>query len=95
MYIQLAPFKLKAGVDEQTLLDMSDKFEKEFVLKQKGILKRMLVKNVNGSYADMVFFDSKDDFERVLKAEMTTPEFFSLMDDLEGSGFHVLKTYEK
>jgi hypothetical protein len=55
MYIALAPFKLKEGMDEQTLLEASDKFEKEFVHKQKGIIKRILMKNIDGSYADMVF----------------------------------------
>jgi hypothetical protein len=39
----------------------------------------------------MVFFENKDDFDRVLQAEQTTPEFFAVMDDLPGSGFHVLK----
>jgi hypothetical protein len=95
MYIQIAPFKLKSGIDEQTLLEMSDKFEKEFVQKQKGIFKRMLLKNADGSYADLVFFESKGDLDRVLQAEHATPEFFTILEDLPGSGFHVLKTYEQ
>ncbi len=95
MYIALAPFKLKEGTDERTLIEQSDKFEKEFVQKQKGIIRRILMKNVDGSYADLVFFENKEDFERVLKAEQTTPQFFALMDDLPGAGFQVIKTYEK
>jgi hypothetical protein len=94
MYIQIASFKLKAGVDEQKLLDASDAFEREFVQKQKGIIKRILLKNVDGSYADLVFFERKEDFDRVLRAEQTTPEFFEIMEDLPSAGFHVIKTYE-
>jgi hypothetical protein len=95
MYIALASFKLKTGVDEQTLLQASDKFEKEFVRKQKGIIKRLLLRNVDGSYADLVFFESKEDYDRVLQAEQTSPEFFSLMEtpDIPGLKFHHLKTY--
>jgi hypothetical protein len=95
MYIVLAPFRLKKGVDEQALLRASDKFEEAFVKAQKGIIKRMLLKNADGSYADLVFFESEEDYDRVLQAEQTSPEFFSLMEtpDMPGLKFHHLKTY--
>jgi chlorite dismutase len=97
MYIQLAPFRLKAGVDEKTLIEASDNFEKDFVQKQKGIIKRMLLKNIDGSYADLVFFESKEDADRVLEAEHAIPEFFTLMQnpDMGVLSFHQIKTYEK
>jgi hypothetical protein len=97
MYVALAPFKLKAGVDERTLLKASDDFETDFVRKQKGIIKRILLKNTDGSYADLVFFESKEDADRVLQAEQTSPEFFSLMEspDMPVLNFHDLKTYGK
>lgn len=101
MYVQLAPFKLKAGIDEQTLFKASDEFEENFVKKQKGIIKRIFLKNVDGSYADLVFFKSKEDADRVLQAEQTSPEFFSLMEMDETSpnmgvlSFDHIKTYEK
>jgi hypothetical protein len=97
MYIALAQFKLKVGVDEQTLLKASIDFETDFVQKQKGIIKRMLLKNTDGSYADLVFFESKEDADRVLQVEQTSPEFFSLMEgpDIPVLYFHDLTTYGK
>ncbi|MEW5757337.1 MAG: hypothetical protein AB1810_13650 [Pseudomonadota bacterium] len=97
MYISLAPFKLKAGVDEQMLLKASDDFEQDFVQKQTGIIKRILLKNVVGSYADLVFFENKEAADRVVQAEQTSPEFFSLMENTDEAGlsFYHIKTYGK
>jgi len=95
VYISLAPFKLKAGVDEQMLLKASDDFERDFVQQQKGIIKRTLLKNVDGSYADLVFFENKEAADRVLQAEQTSPAFFSLMEgpDMPVLNFNQIKTY--
>ena len=55
MHIALAPFRLKAGVSEDMLVSTSDDFQKRFVQKQDGILKRILVKDTGGGYADIVY----------------------------------------
>ena len=47
------------------LLAASDAFEREFVKKQRGITKRMLLRGKHGGYADLVFFESKEDADRV------------------------------
>jgi hypothetical protein len=103
-YIMLAPIRLKDGVDEKALLAASDAFEAGFVNKQQGIVKRVLLKGADGGYADLVFFASKADADRVLRAEETSPEchaFASIMEapaaDAPGGGvfaFEHLKTYE-
>jgi hypothetical protein len=98
MHIALAPFKLKHGVAEETLLTTSDEFENLFVQKQDGILRRILVRDHDGGYADIVFFEDGKAIERVVEAEQRSEvcaAFFSIMDD-DGSHrvFEVLKTYE-
>jgi hypothetical protein len=98
MHIALAPFKLKHGVAEETLLNTSDEFENLFVQKQDGILRRILVRDHDGGYADIVFFEDEKAIERVVDAEQHSDvcaAFFSIMDD-DGSQrvFEVLKTYE-
>jgi hypothetical protein len=98
MHIALAPFKLKHGVTEKTLLNTSDEFDNLFVQKQDGILRRILVRDSDGNYADIVFFEDEKAIERVVDAEQHSDvcaAFFSIMDD-EGSHrvFEVLKTYE-
>jgi hypothetical protein len=97
MHIALAPFKLKAGVTQDALLRASDDFEEQFVQKQGGILRRILVKDGESGYADIVFFADLAAIDRVLEAEQSSEvcaTFFSLIDD-DGSHrvYEVLKTY--
>lgn len=104
MYVQLAPIRLNPGVDEQTLLRESDAFQLNFVSKQRGILKRLLLKGKDGNYADLVFFESKDDADRVAQVETTSQEcleFFKIMQppdeslpDMGVLSFAHVKTYE-
>jgi hypothetical protein len=72
MHIALAPFGLKAGVTEQTLLSASDRFDQEFASKQDGIIWRVLVKDGEGGYADLVFFRDLKSIEWVIEAEQNS-----------------------
>lgn len=99
MHIAFAPIKLKEGVSESDFLRISDAFETGFVKKQKGILKRILVKDPHGNYADIVFFEDMDAIQQVVEAEKSSPEvaeFFKIIreDSGEHQVFEVLKTYE-
>ena len=104
MYIQLASARLKEGVDEAQLLAASDAFQRNFVSQQQGIVRRILVKAKHGGYADLVFFESKEDAERVAQAEATSEHcqaLFQLLQppdpsspDMGVLSFEHLKTYE-
>ena len=98
MQIALAPFKLKPGVTEEALLAASDEFETGFAQKQEGIVRRVLVRDTDGGYADIVFFESKEAMERVIEAEQgdeVCARFMSIMDDGEYGEFEILKAYER
>jgi hypothetical protein len=104
LYIQLAPIKLQAGVDENALLAASDIFQASFVEKQGGVIKRLLLKGKDGNYADLVFFESKDAAGRVAEAEQTSQEcleFFKIMEmpdeslpDMGVLSFEPVRSYE-
>jgi hypothetical protein len=104
MYVQLAPIRLRNGFDEKALLEASDVFEVSFVSKQKGIMKRLLLKSKDGSYADLVFFESEADADRVAEVEATSEachEFGKIMEapdlslpDMGVLSFEHIKTYE-
>ena len=103
MYVMLAPARLKAHVDEATMLAASDKFDADFVRKQPGIIGRHLLKDGKGGYADLVFFTSKEAADKVIEAEMTSPDcavFFSLLEmdesapDMGVLSFEHIKSYE-
>ena len=104
MYIQLAPIHLKESVDEAKLLETSEAFQENFVAKQKGILRRILVKAKHGGYADLVFFESKEAADRVAEAEATSEHCLALfqilqppdpsLPDMGVLSFEHIKTYE-
>jgi hypothetical protein len=99
MHIALAPFGLKDGISESDLMKTSDAFEEQFVRTQPGILRRILVKDGDGGYADIVFFADAAAIDRVLEAEQNSEvcaAFSAIMDD-DGTHrvYEVLKTYER
>ena len=99
MHVALAPFRLKAGITEDDLVKTSNDFEEQFVQKQQGIHRRILVKDGTGGYADIVFFADADAIDRVLEAERSSEvcaAFFAIMDhDDSHRVYEVLKTYER
>lgn len=102
-YIQMVPVQLNDGIDEKSLLEASDRFQAAFVRKQRGVVKRILMRASSG-YADLVFFESKDDAERIAAAERTSLEcleFFAMVKpapagalDTGVLSFEHLRTYE-
>lgn len=104
MYVQLVPIQLKPGVDEQALVDASDQFQQTFVTKQKGILRRLLVRAKGGGYADLVFFEAKEDADRVAQAEADCDAFAAFvpiiappdpaLPDMGVSSFELVRAYE-
>jgi hypothetical protein len=97
MHIVIAPFRLKEGVSEDVMLKTSDDFQKQFVQKQDGILKRIVVKDGDESYADVVFFEDAVAIDRVIEAEQNSnvcAAFFAIMDEEDAPRlYQALKTY--
>ncbi len=103
-YVMLAPIQLKDGLGEKALIEASDAFQTHFVSRQQGILKRLLLRAKDGSYADLVFFASKGAADRVVEAEKSSEaclDYFKVMDipedmspEMGVMGFEQVKTYE-
>lgn len=83
MYIVLAQMRLKDGVTEEALLEASQTFQADFVSKQPGIVKRLLLRGTDGRYADLVFFANKEAADRVMEAEACSPHFARLLAIME------------
>ena len=99
MHIVIAPFRPKQGVTEDVMLETSDDFDEQFVRKQDGILQRILVKDGEGGYADIVFFNDAAAIDRVMEAEQNSDvcaAFFALIDDEDHPHiYEALKTYDR
>jgi hypothetical protein len=98
MHIVIAPFRPKQGVTEDVMLKTSDDFQEEFVRQQDGILRRILVSDGEGGYADVVFFEDAAAIDRVIEAEQNSDvcaAFFALIDDENHPHtYEALKTYD-
>src|SRR5215210_166047 len=99
MHIVVALFRPKRGVTEDVMLETSDDFDEQFVRKQDGILKRILVKDGEGGYADIVFFNDAAAIDRVMEAEQNSDvcaAFFALIDDEDHPHiYEAVKTYDR
>lgn len=103
-YLMLARIRLRDGVNEKALIAASDTFEEKFVKRQAGIVRRLLLRAQDGTYADLVFFRSKADADRVVEVEAKSQEcleYFSLMQTPDESrpdecvlAFEHVKAYE-
>lgn len=79
----LASIKLLSDKTETDLLIASDSFERDFVSKEAGIVRRELVRKGDNEYIDIVQFRSLKDMEQVMEKEKTSPachDFFAVMD---------------
>jgi len=56
--LEWAPFRLKAGVDEATLLEASERMQRDFLSAQSGFVRRELIKGAEGAYTDLVWWES-------------------------------------
>lgn len=96
MHIVIASGRLKDGVTEAAMLAASDRFQREFVAHQPGVLRRALVAQPDGGYADIVFFADEAAIEQVMAAEQTSEvcgAFLSLWEDGDLAMLRVLHSY--
>jgi hypothetical protein len=96
MHIVIAAGQLKAGVTEEALLAASDRFQNEFLVKHPGAVRRLLVADQSGGYADIVLFSDEAAIEQLMAAEQTSEvahEFLGLWGDVEPMVYQVLRTH--
>jgi hypothetical protein len=52
--VEWAPFRMKLGVDETALLRSSEELQMQFLAKQRGFIRRELLRGGDGNYVDLV-----------------------------------------
>ncbi|MBL8686587.1 MAG: hypothetical protein JNK86_03875 [Alphaproteobacteria bacterium] len=100
--IEWAPFKKKANISEADLISASDIFQKNFLEKLPGFLRRELLKKDQDHYIDIVWWRTQADAANAIKQAMiseTCRAYFFVMDSEcndPGEGvqhYHLMKTY--
>jgi hypothetical protein len=81
--LEWAPFRLKSGVDEATLLETSERLQRDFLARQQGFVRRELIKGAEGAYTDLVWWESFAASQAAMKNAARSPAckaYASLMD---------------
>ncbi len=97
MQIVIAPGRLKEGVTEAEMLAASERFQEEFVVHHPGVLRRMLVADGSGGYADIVLFANEQAIAEVMEAEQSSEvchAFMALWDDADMTTYRVLSVHD-
>lgn len=81
--IELARIKLKDGIDEARLIETSERFQRAFLNDVPGFLGRELMKADDGSYMDLVHWQSSTHADAAMKQASESVEcrdYFGLME---------------
>ena len=84
--IEWAPFTLKDGIEEQALLEAANAIQAHFLLKQKGYIKRELLKGKDRQWVDIVHWQSLADAEQAASDVLQSPiciEYFTMMTGID------------
>ncbi len=81
--IEWAPFVIASGVTDDQLISSANVVNDDFLVKQKGFIKRELIKKDDNEYADIIYWETKAD--AVAAGEKVDTcyeciEYFKLMD---------------
>jgi hypothetical protein len=80
--LQWAPFMLQPGMNEDLLLTASAGLQRVFLSAQKGFVRRQLCRASDGSYVDLVWWDSLEAAGAAMKNAASNPAcsaFFALI----------------
>lgn len=85
-FIEWAPFEVRLGVSDEELMQASERVQNEFLVKQKGYIKRELLKGKDNQWADLVYWESEEDAKAAIPKTMDSEAcgvFFGLMEGME------------
>jgi hypothetical protein len=81
--LEWAPFRLKPGVDEATLLHASEPMQRDFLSSQNGFVRRELIQGAEGAYTDLVWWESFAVSQVAMKKAAASPAvkaYLAVMD---------------
>ena len=90
--IEWAPFIKTSGVTDEQLIIKANLVNSDFLIKQKGFMKRELIKKNDKEYADVIYWETKADAVTAGEKANTCVkcgEYFELMEmgEKAGEGF--------
>lgn len=101
--IEWAPFIKAPSVTDEQLIAKANDVNSNFLIKQKGFIKRELIKKDDNEYADVVYWETKNDAVTAgdkVNTCVKCGEYFELMkmEETAGEGFShysIIKSWER
>jgi hypothetical protein len=81
--VEWAPFQVAEGMDEAKLLRASEALQSEFLSKQKGFLRRELLRGPGQQWVDLVYWENRAAADAAAQNAATSPvcyTYFQMMD---------------
>jgi hypothetical protein len=85
MVVEWAPFRLKAGVTEEHLVEVSARLQDEFLRQQRGFVRRELLKGAQGEWVDLVYWTDEESAHAVMPAIAGSPACRAYFDVMIGA----------
>jgi len=82
--VEFATFRLKQGVSEARLIELSNRVEAEFLCQQQELVFHVLLRGHNGVYADVAIASSQQKAEEYCRQWLDNPvarQYLELLDD--------------
>lgn len=86
--VEWAPFEMAAHVSETQLTEAAEVLERDFLSRQKGYVRRELLKGKGSQWVDLVYWSSPEDAALAAKAANESEvcyRYFSLMAGVENA----------
>jgi hypothetical protein len=80
--VEWAPFQLANGVTEEALISASEALQHDFLSRQRGFVRRELLRGRNGQWVDLVHWESEAAASAAFAAAEASPicrTYFELM----------------
>lgn len=86
--VEWAPFRVKPGVDDNTLLAASEALQRDFLAHQPGFVRRELLRGAEGQWVDLVYWRDEDSAMAVMPAianSAACQTYFHLMEGADAA----------
>ncbi len=90
MIIEIAQFKLGAGVNEEEFLQEAEEVQKNFLEKQSGYIDRELLKSDDGLWVDVLHWNSMEEALEAAEVMIKNPKTQGFILKIDSSSVKML-----
>jgi len=90
LIVEIAQFKLAAGVSEKDFLREAEAVQKNFLEKQSGYIDRELLKDKDGGWTDILHWNSMEEAQKAAEVMMSDPGAQGFMQKIDPSSVKML-----